>query len=41
MIYDENNVLTDDELVIVGDFLGRQNMHVRTYGMNILGDLMY
>ena len=41
MIHDENNVLTDDELVIVGDFLGRQNMHVRTYGMNILGDLMY
>ena len=41
MIHDENHVLTDDELVIVRIFSGRQNMYVYTYGMNIFVDFMY
>ena len=41
MTHDENNVLTDHELVIVRDFLRRKNMQMYTYGMNILVDLMY
>ena len=36
MIHYENNVLMDDELVIVRDFL-----HVYIYEMRILVDLMY
>ena len=41
MTHDENNVLTDHELVIVRDFLRRKNMQMYTYGMNILVDLMH
>ena len=40
MIRDENNVLTNDELVIVVGVLS-QNMHVYTYEINILVDLRY
>ena len=42
MIHDQNNVLTDDELVIVRAFL-RTSKHacLYIYKMNILMDLMY
>ena len=42
MIHDQNNVLTDDELVIVRAFL-RTSKHacLYIYKMNILTDLMY
>ena len=40
MIRDENNVLTNDELVIVVGVLS-QKMHVYTYEINILVDLRY
>ena len=36
MIHDENDVLTDDELVLPGIFLKSQNMHVYIYKMNFL-----
>lgn len=41
MINDENNVLTDDELVIARTFWKRRNMHVYGYEMNIPTDLRY
>ena len=40
LIRDENNVLTNDELVIVVGVLS-QKMHVYTYEINILVDLRY
>ena len=39
-IQTENNVLTNDELVIVRDLLKESNMHVYTYGGNILVDFL-
>ena len=36
----ENDVLTNDELVIVRDLLKESNMHVYTYGGNILVDFL-
>ena len=41
MIHDENNVLTNDELVIVRDFLRTSKHACFIYKMNILMDLMY
>ena len=41
MIHNENNVLTDDELVFVRGQLKSQNMHAYISQMNILMDLMY
>ena len=41
MIHDENNVLTDDELVIVRDFLRTSKHACLLYEMNILVDLVY
>ena len=34
MIHDENDVLTDDELVVATNFLKNQNIHVCLYEMN-------
>lgn len=39
MIYDKNNVLPDDELVIVSDLLKASKKNVYTYKINILTDL--
>lgn len=39
MIYDKNNVLPDDELVIVSDLLKTSKKNVYTYKINILTDL--
>ena len=36
MIHDENDVLTDDELVVARNFLKNQNMHACIYEMNFL-----
>ena len=36
----ENDVLTNDELVIVRDLLKESNIHVYTYGVNILVDFV-
>ena len=47
MIHDENNVLTDDELVIVRDFL-RTSKHASLYlwnehscGFNVMNRIIY
>ena len=40
-IHDENDVLTDDELVVARGLLGNQGMDACTYEMNILVDLGY
>ena len=39
MIHDENNVLTDDELVVVRDLLRNSKHACLIYKMNILVDL--
>ena len=41
VVHDENNELTDDELVIVRNFSNRQNKQAFTYKMNITVDLRY
>ena len=41
VVHDENNELTDDELVIVRNFSNRQNKQAFTYKMNITVGLRY